>query len=143
MKSKEASGYYQRPEVKAKRNEDSRLHKKAMYMFDEDYRINELIRCHERRKQTGVNKLSTEEWLEALERFNYSCAYCGSNTKLSMDHIIPISIGGTNEASNIIPACSSCNFSKQASDMVEWYTTQVFYSKKRLENIIKYSKSRR
>lgn len=60
-----------------------------------------------------------------------------------MDHIVPISKGGKTTTDNIIPACSSCNSSKQAEDVVEWYTKQVFYNKDRLESIIKFVAARR
>ena len=141
--SKKDTNYNQRPSVRESRNESSRLSKRASYLFDEEYRTAELIRCHERRILTDKNKITNAEWLEALERFNYACAYCGSTSNLSMDHVVPVSKGGQNTVDNLIPACISCNSTKQASEMVEWYTAQIFYSKSRLENIVKYIKSRR
>lgn len=141
--NKESTGYYRRPEVRAKRNEDSRLCKQAKYRFDEEYRIAELIRCHNRRKLVTETTLTPLEWLSIVEQFNHSCAYCGTKHNLTMDHIVPISKGGKTTANNIIPACSSCNSSKQTKDVVEWYTKQVFYNKDRLESIIKFVTSRR
>lgn len=141
--SKESTGYYRRPEVRAKRNEDSRLCKQAKYRFDEEYRVAELIRCHNRRKLVTETTLTPLEWLSIVEQFNHSCAYCGTKHNLTMDHIVPISKGGKTTPNNVIPACSSCNSSKQAEDVVEWYTKQVFYNKDRLESIIKFVTSRR
>ena len=60
--------------------------------------------------------------------------------KLTMDHVIAVSMGGSTDVSNIIPACQSCNSSKQNRDMIAWYTKQPFYSKQRLDNIIRYLK---
>lgn len=62
---------------------------------------------------------------------------------LTMDHVVPISKGGKTTIDNVIPACSSCNSSKQARDIIEWYTSQPFYSKNRLDNIIKFVTTRR
>lgn len=36
------------------------------------------------------------------------------------------------------PACISCNSSKSGTELVEWYTSQSFCSKNRLQAIIKY-----
>lgn len=137
--SKEASCYQMRPEVRARRNECSRLSKRARYRFDDEYRNAELVRCHNRRNNTNCS-FSVEQWHNACEAFNFTCAYCGCDRKLTMDHVIAVSIGGSTDVSNIIPACQSCNSSKQNKDMVVWYTKQPFYSKQRLENIIKYLK---
>ena len=51
--------------------------------------------------------------------------------------------GGKTTVDNVIPACSRCNSSKQAYDVVEWYTKQLFYSKDRLDSIIKFVTARR
>jgi 5-methylcytosine-specific restriction endonuclease McrA len=141
--SKESTGYYARPEVKAKRNEDSRLCKQAKYKFDAEYRAAEIIRCHERRELVTELSVSPLQWLEIVAQFNGVCAYCGSPHNLTMDHVVPISKGGKTTIDNVIPACSSCNSSKQARDIIEWYTSQPFYSKNRLDNIIKFVTTRR
>lgn len=137
--AKAASGYAQRPDVKARRTENSRLSKRRRYTSDEQYRIAEINRCHNRRKNTE-GAITADEWRNACEAFNFTCAYCGSERKLTMDHVIAVNKGGKTESANIVPACQSCNSSKQDKDMIEWYTKQLFYSKGRLESIIKYVK---
>lgn len=61
------------------------------------------------------NTLTEVEWQKALEYWNYCCAYCGTGpNKLTLEHFIPVSntlCPGT-VATNVIPACSTCNFSK-------------------------------
>ena len=42
------------------------------------------------------------------------CVYCGSTARLSVDHIIPQSRGGTNEFDNLVTACQPCNSKRQA-----------------------------
>ena len=54
------------------------------------------------------------EWLELKRRYGFGCAYCGSKTQLTKDHVIPVSRGGTDDITNIVPACRSCNSSKGA-----------------------------
>lgn len=48
------------------------------------------------------------------------CAYCGTEIALSdmqVDHLIPISRGGADEPSNMLPACRSCNHYKHSADL--------------------------
>src|ERR1035437_2924333 len=53
------------------------------------------------------------EWRALLEDSGYACSYCGCTDKpLARDHVIPISRGGSNYISNIVPACKPCNSSK-------------------------------
>lgn len=40
------------------------------------------------------------------------CVYCMSRGKLSLDHKIPLSKGGTNDADNVQLLCISCNARK-------------------------------
>lgn len=47
-----------------------------------------------------------------FRRDQYSCVYCGSNSKLTIDHVIPKSRGGSNDISNLVTACEPCNNQK-------------------------------
>lgn len=42
------------------------------------------------------------------------CVVCGSFSNLSVDHVKPLSKGGTNEASNLQIMCRKCNSRKNA-----------------------------
>ncbi len=53
-----------------------------------------------------------------------TCCYCGRETKLSLDHLIPKLKGGHDGADNIVYACKSCNSSKGAKDMVLWLVSK-------------------
>jgi 5-methylcytosine-specific restriction endonuclease McrA len=63
-------------------------------------------------------RLGWQEWaivrLAVFERDDYTCRYCGvSGVKLECDHIMPISRGGSNDRSNLVTACQSCNRKKR------------------------------
>lgn len=50
---------------------------------------------------------------ELLRTYNNQCANCKSDKNLSIDHIIPIKKGGTNDRSNLQILCRSCNSKKR------------------------------
>ena len=52
-----------------------------------------------------------------LEVNNYICHYCNGPANTA-DHITPVSKGGTNELSNLLPACHICNSTRQNRDRV-------------------------
>lgn len=52
---------------------------------------------------------------EVFERDGYTCQYCGAkapSVELHVDHIVPVSKGGTNDLSNLVTACAECNLGK-------------------------------
>lgn len=64
------------------------------------------------------------------------CAYCGDETRdPERDHVQPLSNDGETVPENIIPACQSCNRSKNGSPVTEWYPEQPFYTVDRWEQI--------
>ncbi len=63
---------------------------------------------------------SVGEFEDLIESWGHRCAYCGAQKHLTADHIIPLSKDGRNEIHNIVPACGSCNSSKQAEDVLVW-----------------------
>jgi hypothetical protein len=53
---------------------------------------------------------------DVLKRDKFTCQYCGQaapNVKLEIDHIIPLSNGGTSEMGNLITSCYACNRGKR------------------------------
>ena len=55
------------------------------------------------------------EWIYRREEYNQRCAYCGIHKDqtiskhLFREHVNPVSRGGTDHISNIVPACWICN----------------------------------
>lgn len=101
-------------------------HAKAHRAYRKAYRTEhqDEHRCYEaarraRKRQAPVNDLSHAQWLEIQEVFQHRCAYCGKRAKgrLTQDHVTPLSNGGAHTASNIVPACSTCNYRKHAKDV--------------------------
>lgn len=47
-----------------------------------------------------------------LARYNFECAVCGSDERLTVDHIVPKARGGTDELDNLRVLCLKCNAKK-------------------------------
>lgn len=76
-------------------------------------RFIKLRRYHRERATEG--DFTAEEWALLKKKYKYTCPACGRKEpkiKLSIDHIIPISKGGTNYIWNIQPLCLECNLRK-------------------------------
>lgn len=56
-----------------------------------------------------------------LKRDEFKCVYCGANkdggAELEIDHKISIRDGGTNDPSNLVTSCSTCNIGKGAESI--------------------------
>ena len=79
-------------------------------------------RYRARRANAPVNDFTLAQWAEIQTAYGYRCVYCPPTCwrcrqkkhKLTQDHIMPLSKGGPHTASNIVPACGSCNSKKKA-----------------------------
>ena len=53
---------------------------------------------------------------EVLRRDDYTCRYCRSkDNELTIDHVVPVALGGTDAPANLVAACRDCNFGKASS----------------------------
>lgn len=56
---------------------------------------------------------------EVFRRDNFTCTYCGRSrpeVSLTIDHVIPTVLGGTNQPDNLVTACTDCNSGKSSSN---------------------------
>lgn len=53
-----------------------------------------------------------------LKRDGFTCRYCKSkDAELTVDHVLPVSLGGTDEPENLIAACEPCNQGKGSTPL--------------------------
>lgn len=56
---------------------------------------------------------------EVLRRDNHACRYCGGaapDVSLTVDHVVPVALGGTDNPENLATACLDCNTGKSSSN---------------------------
>lgn len=53
---------------------------------------------------------------EVFRRDKYACRYCRSTeNELTIDHVVPIALGGTDDPSNLVACCRDCNSGKSSA----------------------------
>jgi hypothetical protein len=68
----------------------------------------------------------TYSWREVTQlwlTFDKACAYCQQQTPLSdiqAEHVQPLSRGGRNDLSNLLPSCGPCNSDKRDIPLRDW-----------------------
>lgn len=76
----------------------------------------------------GMKWIRNEKRLAIYLRDQFCCAYCGKglhNAKAgqcSLDHLIPRSEGGSNEATNLVTACLRCNVARSTTPWAKYAT---------------------
>ena len=85
------------------------------------------------RKETwnGSKWIRPEKRLAIYLRDGLACIYCGATledgAQLSLDHVMPHSKGGSNDASNLVTACSRCNSSRGNRPVAEFAAAVAHY----------------
>jgi 5-methylcytosine-specific restriction endonuclease McrA len=90
-----------------------------------------------RRRAASDEKISVQDIDFLKNIYSNTCAYCGCNGKLTIDHLVPISKDGKHKLTNLIPACHTCNSSKSHHEVYEWYWNQEFFTEDRLVKLIR------
>lgn len=55
---------------------------------------------------------------EVLKRDNHTCRYCGGvvpDVILTVDHVTPVALGGSDDPNNLVAACQDCNYGKAST----------------------------
>lgn len=88
---------------------------------------NRCARRRRRAREAGARGSWTwGQFMAIARKFDYCCAYCGTKpSRLDPDHVVPLSRGGYDSPSNLLPTCLLCNSSKNAMTLDEWAAWRV------------------
>lgn len=72
-----------------------------------------------------TNWIRSDKRLAIYLRDDLACAYCSQTIEdgslLTLDHVLAHHLGGTNDESNLVTCCGTCNSRKQAKTIRGWY----------------------
>jgi 5-methylcytosine-specific restriction endonuclease McrA len=90
--------------------------------YSDAYRLRDRLRKARRRAASNAGApLTKEQWAHICAEHGNACAYCHTTPAvLEQDHVIAISKGGAHTASNVVPACKSCNSAKGDMPVAEF-----------------------
>lgn len=101
--------YYQ---VWYQKNRTAKLSQNAKWYQGDGRRQAKFQRRRARELNASGNGVTTEQWREIKRKYGNVCLCCGEQKQLTMDHVVPLSLGGAHDLSNIQPLCLTCNDSK-------------------------------
>jgi len=68
-------------------------------------------------------------WRQDIKDYwNNQCVYCGSRENLTLDHVIPKTLGGRTDSTNLVPACGTCNLQKGHKHWLAWWVNQESFN---------------
>lgn len=103
-----------------RKNKERRKIIKARWIVKNRERMKYYSKLRHYRHKNAEGLHSFEDIKELFVKFNKNCAYCIFREADSIDHIIPLTKGGTNNIDNLLPVCISCNSSKGDKILLEW-----------------------
>lgn len=71
-----------------------------------------------RKKDVG-GSFTLQEWNVVLSSYGNSCLWCGTDSRIEADHVVPLVHKGKNIIQNIQPLCRTCN-SKKGSKIIDF-----------------------
>ncbi|HLV98694.1 MAG TPA: HNH endonuclease [Ktedonobacterales bacterium] len=99
--------YQATPAAKATRQRYVEAHREAIAAVKR-----EAVRLYRARKRAAGEQFTRAEWQALCAWYEYTCLCCGKKApdiKLTTDHVVPVSKGGSNAIANIQPLCIDCN----------------------------------
>lgn len=77
-----------------------------------------------RNGEQGMNWCRLSTRMAIYHRDGFCCVYCGVGSEtgagLTLDHLLANELGGSNDATNLVTCCRSCNSAKGALTMRTW-----------------------
>lgn len=96
-----------------KQNKEKRKEAKDRWRAKNKDLTNFYTRRHNHLRKNALGSYSKKEAESLFDRFNGLCAYCKTAKATSIDHVVPLTKGGSNFIENLLPACIPCNSRKK------------------------------
>lgn len=78
------------------------------------------------RKNGRGGRITKGEWEQLCDKYGNRCLHCGrSDVKLTLDHVVPLKLGGSHTIDNVQPLCMKCNSSKYTK-IIDYRTREDF-----------------
>lgn len=103
---------------------EQRIAHQRQYLRTEKGRLVDKAHRHKRKAQKRASEgfYTAQQLQEQFQRQKGKCYYCKAKFGkiYHVDHVVPLSKGGTNEINNIVLACPTCNMRKAGRLLHEW-----------------------
>ena len=76
---------------------------------------------HLQKEKTRARELRSSRWWQQLVAQG-RCHHCGGKflpEQLTMEHLLPLALGGRSHKGNVVPACKPCN--NQKKNQLPWH----------------------
>lgn len=99
------------------------MHDWNVHQYVSDHSANRVKKYRDRRKAAG---LPQQQWFnakiksEVMAKTGGLCSYCGTSENITIDHMTPLHRGGSDNISNLQPACRACNADKRNMTHAEY-----------------------
>lgn len=95
-----------------KKNKKNKRRNQQKYRRKHPERIRVFNAVYASRRTKAGGKFTEAEWLSLCKKYDHRCLCCNLRKKLTPDHVVPVSKGGTSNIDNIQPLCQLCNSTK-------------------------------
>lgn len=118
-----------REDVRQQNRASYARHKEHYAAYNKMYRrqnrdiVNAAASRHKARKLAAEGNHTGDDIKRQYEQQRGKCYYCGKKVgkNYHVDHVVPLSRGGSNGPDNLVIACPSCNISKRDKLPHEWH----------------------
>lgn len=84
-----------------------------------------------KRRQTRLRNhtpgIREQDWIALRDFFGNVCLCCGSSGPLTLDHVIPVALGGADHITNAQPLCITCNTSKGHHRITDYRNPEMLH----------------
>ena len=104
----------------------SKIHAKK-YRKDNPEKVRAITHNARAKKRANGGSHTGSDIIDIMRLQNNRCALCrikiGVKIKYEVDHIVPVSAGGSNDRRNLQCLCKKCNNAKAAKDQIDYVRT--------------------